>query len=159
MLTNKIRHLPLSVVFWVNISLKNCIQETREAIGLFNHKLGVSWPSKGGPYGLHKKETCYQVGSGTICEEPTPSSLLPFRLWCSFSPHCPIIKTHTNWLVAFSSWVSSQHNVDYYIGHVNVDVLQIPPWCNQDWCIHIPLLDCLPFLLTFGSSLKIFGFL
>jgi hypothetical protein len=50
--------MPLNVTFWVYISLRNCIQEIGEAIGLSDHKLGVSWASKGGPYGLHKKQTC-----------------------------------------------------------------------------------------------------
>jgi hypothetical protein len=43
------------MVFGVYIPPKNCIQETVEAIELSDHKLGVSWPNKGGPYGLHRK--------------------------------------------------------------------------------------------------------
>jgi hypothetical protein len=42
MLVNRIRHLQLSVIFWVYIPPKNHIQETVEAIELSNHKLGVS---------------------------------------------------------------------------------------------------------------------
>jgi hypothetical protein len=48
MLVNGIRHLQLNVIFQVYTPPKNCIQETTRTIELFDQKLGVSSPSKGG---------------------------------------------------------------------------------------------------------------
>jgi hypothetical protein len=81
---NGIRHPQFNVIFRVYTPLKICIQETTRAIELFDQKFGVYTPSKGRPYGLHKKQSYYQIGSGGICDEHTPSPELPFWLWCNF---------------------------------------------------------------------------